>query len=191
MGDLSLFDMGPEGFKYSPEVITVEEEAALLAYIRDLPFKEFEFQGYLGKRRVVSYGWRYDIENYELNDHGELPAFLMGLRERAGEFAGIAPDELVHTLVTEYTPGAPIGWHRDRPVYGEVVGVSLLSACALRFRRKIGLRKWERYSHVLEPRSAYLFSGRSRLEWEHSIAPVTELRYSITFRTLRDGVVLK
>jgi alkylated DNA repair dioxygenase AlkB len=103
-----------------------------------------------------------------------------------GGSAGIAPDDLPHALVTEYGPGATIGWHRDKGVFGDVIGISLLSPCVFRLRRKVGA-KWERYSLTAEPRSAYLLRAASRTEWEHSIPAVDALRYSVTFRTLRPG----
>jgi alkylated DNA repair dioxygenase AlkB len=171
----------PEGFRYRAGVITPEREAQLLDDIRPLPFKEFEFQGYLGKRRVVSFGWRYDFNERELLKAEDMPPFLLELREVAGAFAEVKPESLQHVLVTEYQPGAPIGWHRDKGMFGDVVGISLLSPCQFRLRRKVA-EKWERYSLIAEPRSAYLMRGPSRTEWEHSIPPVDRLRYSITYR---------
>lgn len=176
----------PEGFLYQPDVLPEDEERALVEHIRGLPLKEFEFYGYVGKRRVLSYGWHYDFGERKLQQAEEMPAFLLPLRERAAAFAGVAPDDLPHALVTEYGPGAAIGWHKDKGVFGDVIGVSLLSPCAFRLRRKAGDR-WERYSITAEPRSAYLLRGPSRAEWEHSIPSVDELPYSITFRTLRPG----
>ena len=113
-----------------------------------------------------------------------MPALLLPLRDRAAAFAGLAPAALQHVLVTEYGPGAAIGWHKDKSVFGEVIGISLVSACTFRLRRKAGAT-WERASLVAEPRSAYLLRGASRSEWEHSIPAVDSLRYSITFRNLR------
>jgi alkylated DNA repair dioxygenase AlkB len=115
-----------------------------------------------------------------------MPGFLLPLRERAAALAGLAPPELQQVLLTEYAPGAGIGWHKDKAVFGEVVGISLLAPCTFRFRRKTG-ETWERISLVAEPRSAYLLKGPSRSEWEHSIPALDALRYSITFRNLRAG----
>ena len=174
----------PEGFKYVEELVLPEVESELISEIGRLPLKEFEFQGYTGQRRVVSYGWHYDFGSFSLNRAGSVPGFLEALRARAAAFAGLSPDSLAHVLVTEYTPGAPIGWHRDKPVFEDVIGISLGSACRFRFRRKIG-KSWERYSLTLEPRSVYLLRGPARTDWEHSIPAVDDLRYSITFRSIR------
>lgn len=174
----------PDGFEYDDDMLNVAEEQAVVREIERLDLKPFDFYGYEAKRRVASFGWRYDYGDRALKDAAEMPDFLLGLRSKAGEFAGIEPSRLVMGLVSEYSPGTPIGWHRDRPQFDEVVGISLLSSCKFRFRRKVGA-KWERYSLTVEPRSMYVLRGPSRSEWEHSIPEVEELRYSITFRTLR------
>lgn len=186
-GQLSFFDSRPstpEGFKYQSEMLMPETEGLLLGEIRNLPFRDFEFHGYTGKRRVVSFGWRYDFNERLLRKADDIPAFLLPLRESAARFAELEPDVLRHVLVTEYSEGAPIGWHRDKAEFGEVIGVSLLAPCVFRLRRKIG-ETWERVSIIAEPRSMYLLSGPSRTEWEHSIPPVEALRYSVTFRAVR------
>jgi len=174
----------PDGFRHAPNLIGAAEEARLVAAFDDLPFKEFEFHGFFGKRRVVSFGTRYDFNEARLRDAAPMPAFLEGLRERAAGFAGLAPASLAHALVTEYRPGTAIGWHRDRPHYEDVIGVSLLASCTFRMRRKRGAA-WERASLRLPARSVYLLRGPSRDEWEHSIPAVAALRYSVTFRSLR------
>jgi len=173
----------PQGFRYQSGVISAEEERNLVEQFRTLAFKEFEFQGFLGKRRVVSFGWRYDFNNGGFQKADEIPDFLLPLRERAARFAGLDAEALAHALVLEYPPGAAIGWHKDRPMFDDVIGVSLLSPCTFRFRRKSG-SKWERRSLTAEPRSIYLLRGPSRTEWEHSIPGVDALRYSVTFRSL-------
>jgi len=178
-------DRLPEGFRYRPELIGRDDEATLVARIQELPFREFEFHGYVGKRRVVSYGWQYDFEGRRLRKTNDMPEFLQALRVAAGDFAGLEADGLQHVLVTEYSAGAAIGWHRDKDVFDEIVGISLLAPCVFRLRRRVGER-WERVNLTAEPRSVYLLSGASRTEWEHSIPPVDALRYSITFRNLRE-----
>ena len=181
-----------EGFRYQQELIGPGEEHALIARVRELPFKEFEFHGYLGKRRVVSFGWQYEFSGSgTLRKADDIPEYLLQLRKRAAAFARMDPTALQHVLVIEYGPGAGIGWHRDKPVFGEVIGVSLLAPCELRFRRKVnsnpkGKNKWQRVNVLAEPRSAYHLTGPARSEWEHSILRVDALRYSITFRNVRE-----
>ena len=173
-----------EGFRYQLDLLDHSEEAALIPRLSTLPFRDFEFHGYTGKRRVVSFGWKYDFSSAALRQADEIPDFLLPLRARAASFANLAAEAFPHALVTEYGPGAGIGWHRDKAVFGEVVGISLLASCVLRFRRKDD-RKWERVNVLTEPCSAYHLSGPARTEWQHSILRVDELRYSITFRTMR------
>jgi alkylated DNA repair dioxygenase AlkB len=186
---LNLFSAGPalpEGLRYRPELVSPADEAGLVEQIRRLPLKEFQFQGYVGKRRVVSYGWQYDFNERKLLKTEDVPAWLLPLRMAAADFAGMSASELQQALVTEYDAGASIGWHRDKAVFGEVVGISLLSSCRFRLRRKVG-ELWERVAFEAEPRSAYLLRGPSRTVWEHSIPPVESLRYSVTVRNFRAG----
>jgi alkylated DNA repair dioxygenase AlkB len=174
----------PAGFRTAPDFIGAAEEARLVAAFADLPFMEFEFQGFLGKRRVVSFGTRYDFNGGGLKTAEPMPPFLLPLRERAAAFAGLAPEGLAHALVTEYRPGTAIGWHCDRPSYDDVIGISLASPCTFRMRRKRGAG-WERAALRLDRRSVYLLRGPSREDWQHSIPAVEELRYSVTFRSVR------
>ena len=160
-----------------------EEEQSLLRHIVPLPFREFEFQGFTGKRRVFSFGWRYDFNGGGLSKAEHMPEFLAGIRARVENFAKISPGTLHQVLITEYTPGAAIGWHKDRSVFGDVVGISILSACTFRLRLRTGHR-WLRRNLTVEPRSVYLLRGPARSEWEHSIPGVESLRYSITFRNV-------
>jgi alkylated DNA repair dioxygenase AlkB len=176
----------PDGFCYQPEMIGPADEEELLAFMRELPFREFEFHGHTGKRRVVSFGWHYDFAGRRLHKADDIPDLLLALRPAAAAFAGIEPGAFEHVLVTEYGSGAGIGWHRDKAVFVQVVGISLLAPCVFRMRKAVSKKKWERVNIVAEPRSAYLLSGPARYEWEHSIPPVEALRYSITFRTVRD-----
>lgn len=183
---LSLPDLdgAPEGLRYRLDFLDADEEEALIAEIAGLPFKPFEFQGFLGKRETVSFGWAYRFDGSGLAQAEPIPDWLHPARARAAAFAGLEPGVLEHALLIRYGVGAGLGWHRDRPVFGDVIGISLLAPAPLRFRRKDG-SKWRRFTLTAEPRSIYLLRGGSRSEWEHSIAPVSALRYSITFRTLR------
>jgi alkylated DNA repair dioxygenase AlkB len=185
---LSLFEAPnslPDGLCHMPELISVREEALLIEAMQELPFKEFEFQGFLGKRRVVSFGWKYDFNTRELRRTDDIPEFLLGTREAAARFAELPASSLQQVLLTEYRPGASIGWHRDKAVFAQVIGVSLASSCVLRFRRKSG-SAWQRASLRLAPRSVYLLSEAARTQWEHRIPSLAGLRYSITFRNFRE-----
>ncbi|HEX8241704.1 MAG TPA: alpha-ketoglutarate-dependent dioxygenase AlkB [Allosphingosinicella sp.] len=184
---LNLFEdsapAAPAGLVYVPGFVDVREEAALAGHIAGLPFKPFEFHGFTGNRRTVSFGLHYAFDGSGLREAEPVPGWLGPLRARAAALAGREPDAFVHALVIEYAPGAGIGWHRDRPVFGDVVGISLLAPAPLRFRRRAGA-KWERFTLTAEPRSAYLLRGEARHEWEHSIPQLETLRYSVTLRTL-------
>jgi alkylated DNA repair dioxygenase AlkB len=182
---LDLFgdDRLPGGFRYQPDFLSGEDGHSLVEQIKGLPFRQFEFHGFTGKRRIVSFGWRYDFNGGGLTKTEDMPDFLASLRVRAEAFAVVSPGDFQQVLITEYASGAAIGWHKDRSVFGDVVGISLLSACTFRLRRKIG-HKWERRNLTAEPRSIYLLRGPSRTEWEHSIPAVESLRYSVTFRNV-------
>ena len=173
----------PAGLTYAPGLIDEAQEQALVRRFAGLEFRAFEFCGFLGKRRVVSFGTRYDFAAARLQPAPPVPGWLRPLRAGVAAFAGMEEAAFEHAMITEYAPGAPIGWHRDRPEFEVVAGVSLLSPCTFRLRRRSGAG-WERRSFVAEPRSAYVLSGPARREWEHSIPPVEALRYSVTFRTL-------
>ena len=182
----ALFDLpptGPEGFRYRGDLVTPAEEAVLSARLAELPFEPFQFHGYEGRRRVVSFGWRYDFNGPGLTPAEPMPDWLLPVRDRAAAFADLPAEAFAHVLINEYREGAPIGWHRDRPVFDKVVGVSLLAPTVMRFRRRTGQR-WDRINVSLAPRSAYLLDGPARREWEHSLPEAKAHRYSITFRNL-------
>lgn len=183
---LSLFGSAPaapEGLVYVPGFVGEAEERALAGRIAELPFRPFEFHGFTGNRRTVSFGLHYAFDGSGLGEAEPIPDWLQPLRARAAALAGREAEDFVHALVIEYAPGAGIGWHRDRPVFGDVAGVSLLAPAPLRFRRRAGT-KWERFTLTAEPRSAYLLRGAARHQWEHSIPQLETLRYSVTLRTL-------
>jgi alkylated DNA repair dioxygenase AlkB len=188
---LSLFEAPPpprpaipEGFAYQPDLIGAEEEDDLVRQFVDLDFKPYEHLGYLGNRRVASFGWRRDDSGLMVETGEPIPDFLHALLDKVAAFTGLARETFRHALVTEYAPGAGIGWHRDRPPAVAIAGVSLVSPCSFRLRRKAGER-WDRATIQAAPRSAYLMSGPARSDWQHSIPPVEALRYSVTFRTVR------
>ena len=152
----ALFDIAdptpsaPEGFAYRPDFLSPDEEARLAAWLSTQPFEAFQFHGYEGKRRVISFGWKYDFSRSHLIQADGMPEELLAVRERAGAFVGLDGEHLQQCLVNEYLPGAPIGWHRDRPAFEKVVGISLLSPCSFRLARH---RAWASASNGAPPRS--------------------------------------
>lgn len=184
MSQPSLFDAPLiPGLDYGEDMLTRDEEAMLIAGIDALPLSPFRFQGWTGKRLTLSLGWTYDFDNGRFGPSDPIPPWLQPVKARAARFAGIADADLVQTLLIRYDPGAGIGWHRDRPVFEHVVGISLGSATTLRFRRRTP-KGFERLSVPLAARSIYHLSGEARHEWEHSIAGMDTCRWSITFRSL-------
>jgi len=172
-----------EGLRYEERVIGEGEERALLDRLQGLDLAPFRFHGFLGNRRTQSFGWRYDFEDASFTPAEPIPDWLQPARERAASFAGLEPDDFVHVLLARYDPGAGIGWHRDRDVFDQVVGISLNTPATLRFRQRTS-SGFRRLNLEVAPRSAYLLSGESRWDWEHRITPGDQLRFSITFRTL-------
>jgi alkylated DNA repair protein (DNA oxidative demethylase) len=182
-----LFDEPPPvpGLEYRPEFISAIEEQALVERLRAIELAPFKFHGWLGNRKTLSFGWRYDFDDASFTRTEPLPDWLGPLRTRAAELADVAPDDFVHVLLARYDPGAGIGWHRDRDVFEKVVGVSLGTPATLRLRQRM-TTGFRRVGLEVEPRSAYLLSGEARWLWEHRITPGEKLRFSITFRTLSD-----
>jgi alkylated DNA repair dioxygenase AlkB len=177
----------PQGMIYAEEFLTGDEEAALIEVASSLPLKEMNYRGYTARRRVVSYGGKYDFQARQLEAAAQLPPQLEPLRAKVATWLGVAPDTFTQTLVAEYREGTPLGWHRDVPDFEDVIGVSLLGEAIMRFRpypprepKKAGVIKLE-----VQPRSVYLLRGPARWAWQHSVTPTRTLRYSITFRTAR------
>jgi alkylated DNA repair dioxygenase AlkB len=192
-GDRTLFDVPaqvPDGFIYRQNFISEAEEQDLIREIQKIPLAPFKYYQFTGKRRTASFGWQYEFGASEITAAPEMPPFLLPVRTRAAKAFNIDPNSLIQTSIIEYSTGSPIGWHRDIPHFGVVVGISLGAACRMRFRkysrvRSKKLNRDEVLSLELEPRSVYLMSGASREIWQHSIPPVKELRYAIMMRTLR------
>jgi alkylated DNA repair dioxygenase AlkB len=163
-------------------IISLEEEEKLVWEICQARLSQFRFQGWTGKRLTHSFGWRYDFETGAFGRADPIPDWLLPLRARAADFAGLAEGDLVQALLIQYDPGAGIGWHRDRPLFEHVVGISLGAPAVLRLRRR-SPTGFERARVPLTPRGAYHLAGEVRHEWEHSIAPIEAPRWSITFRS--------
>jgi alkylated DNA repair dioxygenase AlkB len=174
----------PNGLEYHDEFLSRAEEASLLQAFVDLPFREAKFQQYTARRRVVRFGWIYDPASREWLEGEPLPGWLAAVRARVASWRDVAEDRFAHALVTEYRPGTPIGWHRDKPEYGMVIGLSLASACRMRFRPYDNQQDRKAVIALeLAPRSLYVMQDDIRWRWQHSIPPAKALRYSITFRT--------
>jgi len=181
-----LFDLAVlPGLTHTDDLIDEAHERALIAGIEAAALAPFRFQGWTGKRLTASFGWHYDFDDASFGQTAPIPDFLLPLRARAAAFAGLEADALVHVLLIRYDPGAGIGWHRDRPVFEHVVGISLGAPAEMRFRRRIAAG-FDRATAPLPPRSAYHLSGEARHVWEHSIVPMAETRWSVTFRSLSE-----
>ena len=175
----------PDGFLYQPDFLNDNEERELLRAIEGENFEAFDFHGYTAKRRTIEYGLEYDFGTRKATPTRPFPEFLFSLRHRAAALANLTAHDLVEGMILQYPPGAPIGWHRDAPQFGVVIGISLLNPARMRLKpyRKEG----KIISVNLEPRSIYVLRGSARWQWQHSIPAMERMRYSITFRTLRDA----
>ena len=183
---ISHFGGAPEGLLFEPEIMTVIEEAVFLEVIKTLPFGPFRMHGVDAKRRIVRYGAHYVAGSAAMVRACDFPLPLEPLRARAAAIAGVPAHVLSESLITEYALGAGIGWHRDSPPFGIVAGISFGGNCRIRFQSGEGLQR-QTWSLDLPPRSLYVMSGIAREEWQHSIPPVKEPRWSITFRTLKNA----
>jgi len=179
----------PPGLIYRPDFVERAEEHTLLEHIRTLPLREAQYRQYTARRRTVNYGFSYDFQHLEAKPAPPIPEFLAPLRARAAQWAGVAAEDFVQGLIAEYTPGTPLGWHRDVPNFELIVGISLAGTARIRFRPYPWKpeRRREVFALELEPRSAYILRDEARWGWQHSVPPTKELRYSITFRTARTG----
>ena len=189
---LALFDKvrpEPEGLRYAADFVSPAIEQELILGIQTLPLQPFQFGEFEGKRRVASFGFRYDYALRQLKRAEPIPAWLAEIVANVETFGGPAT-RIQQVLCTEYGVGVGIGWHRDKPHFDEIFGLSLGSACKFRFRKRSG-KTWDRFKIDAEPRSVYMMSGASRQIWEHSIPAVEAPRYSITFRTMTNGPDLR
>ena len=173
------------GLKYQEKLVSEAEEKQLIDRLTALELAPFRFHGFIGNRKTRSFGWRYDFDDSSFARTEPIPDWLRSLQQQAAAFGGMEPDDFAHALLARYDPGAGIGWHRDRDVFENVVGISLGTPATLRFRQRIA-SGFRRTSVQVEPRSAYLLSGEARHDWEHSISPGESLRFSITFRALSE-----
>ena len=178
-------EAGLAGLSQAGAFVTSGEERMLIASIDAAELSPFRFHGWLGKRLTASYGWRYDFDDASFSPAEAIPDWLLPLRGKAARFAGLQPDELVQALLIRYDPGAGIGWHRDRPVFEHLLGISLGAPATMRFRRRKS-GGFDRASALLAPRSIYHLTGEARHQWEHSIAAMEVTRWSITFRSLSE-----
>ena len=176
----------PRGFVYHPAVLDAAEERELACRLEALDFAAVTMRGKIARRRAKHFGWVYGYESWRITPGPPIPDFLDPIRRRVARLAGVGPEALVEVLVNAYPPGAGIGWHRDAPQFGLVIGVSLLGECRLRFQCGRGAGR-QTHSVTIAPRSAYVLDGDARYEWQHCVPPTKTLRYSVTFRTLREG----
>jgi len=177
----------PAGLLYEPELVSPVEEAGLLAELEELEFEPVVMHGQAARRTVRHFGFGYDFDSWRVRPTDPIPRSVLEVRTRSAELAGRPAEDFEQALVTRYPPGASIGWHRDAAAFGSVVlGVSLLGECVLRFQRVARGGERRVFEQPLAPRSAYVLAGAARSVWQHSIPAVDELRYSITFRTVRE-----
>jgi alkylated DNA repair dioxygenase AlkB len=187
MTQLPLFDeaaTGPTGLRYVSEFISAETERDLIARIANLPLKPFQFGAFEGHRQVKSFGFRYDYTLQKLTESDPIPEWLVAVAGKVERFDDLPEGSIRQVLCTDYDVGVGIGWHRDKPHFDKVFGLSLASPCRLRFRRRTA-GGWERFTLSAAPRALYRMEGEVRHDWEHSIPAVEQRRYSITFRTMR------
>jgi alkylated DNA repair dioxygenase AlkB len=184
-----LFDIPPElpsGFHFYPEFISREEELNLVSLIKTFPLKNMIFQGYEAKRKTMNFGHDWHFQNRTLSKGLDIPEAFIPIIEKVGARLNITTSSFAEVLLTQYDPGTVINWHRDAPPFEKIAGVSLLSDCVFKLRpyTKTIRKRSDTISFHLPRRSLYMMEGEVRTNWEHSIAPLKNLRYSITLRTL-------
>jgi alkylated DNA repair dioxygenase AlkB len=187
----TLFDLAPvlpAGFQYFPRFISEDEELSVLELVKEIPLHPFVFQGYTANRKVASFGFDYSFTNRKLAKGKEIPPGFNALIGKVAEKLFLESGDFSELLVTEYPPGSVINWHRDAPPFDLIAGISLLSDCIFRLRpqEKTKQTRSNVISFPVQRRSLYILQGPARSEWQHSISPVKETRYSITLRTLKN-----
>ncbi len=177
----------PQGLQYIPNFLSEDEQIALVDNLErfseeDWARLEIKMMGVVASRKIICYGANYITKTKRLSPAPPIPDWLKAIRVRAAQAAQVDCNEFEQVIVSRYPPGAGIGWHSDKNVFGDVVlGVSLLSACRMFFRRE----GFETYRLKLEPRSLLIMSGEARWQWQHQIpgTSIKSLRYSLTFRS--------
>lgn len=177
----------PPGFSYVENFINKEEENLLLDVITKIELHEFIFKGYTANRKVASFGYDYSFENGSLKKGKDIPSSFGFLIEKVAKHLSILPTAFAELLVIEYPEKCVMNWHRDAPPFGLIAGISLLADCTFRLRphNKDKQTRSSVLSIPVKRRSLYVMQDESRSEWQHSVSPVKQKRYSITLRTLK------
>jgi alkylated DNA repair dioxygenase AlkB len=177
----------PEGFSYAPDFLTEGEEADLFDLVKNIDLHNFSFQGFKANRKVASFGYDYSFDNGKLTKGKEIPNAFDFIVEKVSKHVSVPPYEFAELLVTEYAPGTVINWHRDAPPFDLIAGISIMGDCTFRLRPhdKAKQTRSSIISFPVNRRSLYIIQGPARSEWQHSITPVKQTRYSITLRTLK------
>jgi len=177
----------PPGFIYVPDFLTYEEELYLNEQVSKTECHTFIFQGFRAKRRVASFGYDYSFDKRALTKGTEIPESFHSLLDKVSKYLAISKDDFAELLVTEYPVGSVINWHRDAAPFDLIAGISLSADCVFRLRPHDKTKQGRNalISIPVKRRSLYIMKDNARTDWQHSIAPVKEIRYSITLRTLK------
>lgn len=177
----------PEGFVYTADFLTTDEEMELYKEISKIELHEFIFQGFKANRKVVSFGYDYSFDKRILTKGKDIPAAFDFLIEKVSRQIAVEADQFAELLVIEYPPGAVMNWHRDAEPFGLIAGISLIEDCTFRLRPhdKAKQTRASVISFPVRRRSLYVMKGPARTDWQHSVTPVKQTRYSITLRTLK------
>ena|GEM_PF-568115 len=175
----------PEGFRYVFDFMSPAEEQNILAELRQLNFQSVVMRGRVAKRTVAHFGFDYIYNTQQARPSKAIPPFLQHIISKAALIAGLPDDAFNQVLINRYPAGAGIHGHKDAPAFDEtIVGISLGAPAVMRLHHRTPTVV-QSFKLTLEPRSLYILSGTVRSEWEHSVDPVKNLRYSITFRRVK------